>query len=289
MKRLKKLAASSAVTMTALVLAVALLGFSGIGGARAALTYYSEDYVSTMQLQEIGVTLQENGATVATGHEVGAESDRRTSNPLLARLKLPGEGEATVDVAENEPFRLGTHYVEVLDVFNPTANGVVKDAANITQYVRVTIYRYWAKVTDTTSTKHTELKPSYIQLWLNGADGNAVNLDTEAGVKALADNGWLVDTDATTTERLVLYYNKPVKPEGVDGSTGLTNPFADHFSIDPIVGLLVNDKNEFLYKDMDFCLEIRVDAVQDHNAEDAIRSAWGANVTISEDGTLSLG
>ena len=278
MKRLKKLAASSAVTMAALVLAVALLGFSGIGGARAALTYYSEDYVSTMQLQEIGVTLRENGATVATGREVGKEEDQRTSNPLLANLKLQGEGEAIVDVAKNEPFQLGTHYLEVLDVFNPTANNVVDGASNITQYVRVTIYRYWAKVTGTSSIKYTELDSSLIQLWLNGE-----NLDTELGAAALAANGWLVDTTATTAERLVLYYAEPVAPGGT------TNPFADHFSIDPEAGLLVDEDNEFLYKDMDFCLEIKVDAVQDHNAEDAIRSAWGANVTISEDGTLSLG
>lgn len=286
MKRLKKLAASSAVTMAALVLAVALLGFSGIGGARAALTYYSEDYVSTMQLQEIGVTLRENSATVATGREVGSPV---SSKPLLYDLKLPdtspdAEPGAIVDVAKNEPFQLGTHYVEVLDVFNPTANGVVKDAVNITQYVRVTIYRYWAKVDDTTSEKHTELDSKLIQLWLDGE-----NLDTEAGAAALAAKGWLVDTTATTAERMVLYYTMPVEPKGTNGSDGTTACFADHFSIDPDAGLLVNDKNEFLYKDMDFCLEIKVDAVQDHNAEDAIRSAWGVNVTIGEDGTLSLG
>ena len=37
-----------------------------------------------------------------------------------------------------------------------------------------------------------------------------------------------------------------------------------------------------------FNLEAHVDAVQTHNAQDAIKSAWGVNVNVSSDGTLSL-
>ena len=37
-----------------------------------------------------------------------------------------------------------------------------------------------------------------------------------------------------------------------------------------------------------FCVEAKVDAVQEHNAQDAIWSAWGRRVNIAEDGTLSF-
>ena len=37
-----------------------------------------------------------------------------------------------------------------------------------------------------------------------------------------------------------------------------------------------------------FVLEAEVDAVQTHNAADAIRSAWGVEVTLEEDGALRL-
>ena len=37
-----------------------------------------------------------------------------------------------------------------------------------------------------------------------------------------------------------------------------------------------------------FEIEAEVDAVQTHNAEDAIKSAWGVDVSVSEDGALSL-
>ena len=37
-----------------------------------------------------------------------------------------------------------------------------------------------------------------------------------------------------------------------------------------------------------FTLEVQVDAVQTHNAADAIKSAWGVDATVAEDGTLSI-
>ena len=37
-----------------------------------------------------------------------------------------------------------------------------------------------------------------------------------------------------------------------------------------------------------FILEAEVDAVQTHNAQDAIRSAWGVEVSVDENGRLSL-
>ena len=35
-------------------------------------------------------------------------------------------------------------------------------------------------------------------------------------------------------------------------------------------------------------IEIKIDAVQSHNAQDAIKSAWGVDVNIDSQGTLSL-
>ena len=41
------------------------------------------------------------------------------------------------------------------------------------------------------------------------------------------------------------------------------------------------------YDGLQFCVEASVDALQEHNAEDAILSAWGRKVSISN-GSLSL-
>ena len=47
-------------------------------------------------------------------------------------------------------------------------------------------------------------------------------------------------------------------------------------------------KTTYKYNGYMFVLEAEVDAVQTHNAEDAIKSAWGVDVNIAPDGTLSL-
>lgn len=49
------------VTVLLLAAAAVLLVGSGVGSARAALTYYSENYSVQMNMQSIGVSLTENG------------------------------------------------------------------------------------------------------------------------------------------------------------------------------------------------------------------------------------
>jgi hypothetical protein len=113
-------------------------------------------------------------------------------------------------------------------------------------------------------------------------DLNLVNLGSD----------WILDESASTPERTVLYYNRVL-------NAGDTTPlFADTISIDDSLAVKVTQKVETLggyttittvydYDGVSFCIEAEVDAVQEHNAEDAIWSAWGRRVNIS-DGTLSL-
>ena len=86
MKQLRRLLSSPAVTVGAFALAACLLAFSTIGGTRAALTYYSENYVSTVQMHELGVSLVENGAVVATGNAVTSARAAREGEQMSALL-----------------------------------------------------------------------------------------------------------------------------------------------------------------------------------------------------------
>ena len=47
------------------IAAVLLLG-SGVGSARAALTYYSDQHSASMDMSTIGVSLKENGKVVSS-------------------------------------------------------------------------------------------------------------------------------------------------------------------------------------------------------------------------------
>jgi hypothetical protein len=140
------------------------------------------------------------------------------------------------------------------------------------QYARVAIRRYWAD--EETGEKKTALDPDLIEL-------------------NLTDSGWIEDENASTDERIVLYYSRILAP-------GETAPlFADSLVIDPSVANLVTEQRTgsggyttittpYDYDGARFVLDVEADAVQTHNAAEAIRSAWGVDVHVAEDGSLSL-
>ena len=252
MKRIKKFIKSPTATMLAFILAVGLLLFSGIGGARAALTYFSETYVSRVQMSNIGVTLLENGKEISK-RDYNKTSDgtwNESTGVLLGNM-----------LEKDEKFKIGKKYKEELNVRN---------SGTIDQYVRVSIYKYWVSKDD----KQQTLSPELIDLHL-------VNVGSD----------WLLDESASTKERTVLYYSKLL------GEGETTSLFADTIKVDemiatkvtqyPVEGKKSTIRTVYDYDGMQFCVEAKVDAVQDHNAEDAAWSAWGRRVTVNNE-TLSL-
>lgn len=254
MKRLKRFIKSPTATMLAFLLAVGLLLFSTIGGARAALTYFSDTYVSRVQMSNIGVTLLENGNAISK-RDYNKTSDgtwNESTGVLLADM-----------LDKDEEFKVGKRYKEELNV---------QDSGTIDQYVRVSIYKYWVQKDD----KQQTLSPGLIDL-------NLVNVGSD----------WILDETSSTDERTVLYYSKLLR----EGET--TSLFADSIKVDKMVASKVTEtivkedgnkktiKTTYDYDGMQFCVEAKVDAVQNHNAEDAIWSAWGRRVTVNND-TLSL-
>ena len=69
--------------------------------------------------------------------------------------------------------------------------------------------------------------------------------------------------------------------------------FADSLRIDPAVAEIVTKESDgvsYDYQGLEFRIKVDVDAVQTHNAADAILSSWGREVDNSgadEDGVLS--
>lgn len=232
-----------------------LLLLSTVGSTRAALTYYSENYEMRIDVSSIGVSLVENGEVVSYRNYVNNEW-REETGELLTKL-----------LAEGETLALGRRYPEALSVRN---------SGSIDSYVRVILYRSWTK---DGKNADTELSPELIGLNFLG-------------------NGWVVDESASTRERTVLYYT------GVLESGAETPPLCDILQIDPEIGTKMaetrtpvyeNGKKvgetvttSFAYDGYRFNLKAEVDAVQTHNAVDAIKSAWGVDVVIREDGTLEL-
>ncbi len=258
---------SPITTIGAFSLAAILLVFSGIGGARSALTYFSETYASRVQMFDIGVTLEEN---VETKGEAAAVSYRDYNSAADGTWsEATGELLTTMlEDAKDNVLVVGKKYPEAL---------TIKNSGNINQFARVTIYKYWSdnagnKISSASNDykwKTMQLAPSWIDLHL-------VNLDS----------AWLLDEKASTEERTVLYYNKLLN------AGDRSEPFTDTLKIDEKVGQALNQTREesdgytkitttYIYDKYRFTIEVTVDAVQEHNAQDAIKSAWGRDVTIS--------
>lgn len=167
-------------------------------------------------------------------------------------------------LAEGEELTLGKSYEEEIGVLNSGA---------IDTYVRVILTKSWQ---DADGMKDATLSPELIDL----------NLVT--------GNGWVIDEEASTPERTVLYFTD-ILPVGVE-----TPALSDTLNIDPAIGTKMIktesvDGNgyktityDYEYDGYSFVVEAEVDAVQTHNAADAIKSAWGVDVNVAADGSISL-
>ncbi|MEE1163913.1 MAG: hypothetical protein UHU21_09480 [Lachnospiraceae bacterium] len=274
MKKLKKWITSPAATIALFAVAAGLLLFTTIGSARAALRIFSDTYKGRVELQDIGVTLLEKSGK--------PDSEAR---PVASRDYKSGsqdEWEGNVEgvllenlLAEGEVFVPGKAYTEEISCAN---------TGTIDEYVRITIYKYW---TDSEGNKvltkdkesgltTQELTPELIRFTFPNEDC------------------WILDSEnsAETEERQIYYYNKLLKAGTDTKDTPLTGTLTIDESVTRSVSKVISDGGKTIttsydYDGWKFCVEATVDAVQDHNAEDAIRSAWGRDVTVS-DGTLSL-
>lgn len=271
MKRLRKLMDSPKATMTVFGIAAVLLLSSTIGGARAARIYGEENFRTDIETTAISTALVEEIA--------GKESEGEGRSLNLLEGMIP----------EGEKIKPGKKYAEKLSVEN---------TGETEQYVRVTVYKYWTKEAQTGAgadaaknqrEKDRDANPAYIKLHLlasnAGAEGiNALEQEADPAAGG-ADAIWIIDWDASSEERTVLYCTKPIKP-------GERAAFMDGLTIDSTVAGIIktgaDGKQSYAYKDLSFEVKAEVDAVQPRHAEEAILSAWGREVKIDGDGNLSL-
>ena len=235
-------------TYLLLALAMILLLGSAIGSTRAALTYYSENYTAEITVSQIGVSLLENGEAVSSRDYDRDEWKVNTNNGSAA-----GGALLTKMLAQDEKLALNKEYEERL---------TVKNSGSIDEYVRVRIYRYWMK----DGRKVTTLSPDLIDL-------NLVNGDS-----------W-VKSPYETAECMELFH------KGILKSGEETAAFADTIRIDGAVAAEAKVEQNgstitttYKYDGVEFHVDVEVDAVQTHNAQDAMKSAWG--VDASELGIL---
>ncbi len=240
MKKFKEFLSKPAVTAVLFALALLLLGSSTVAGARAALNIQSEYYNSEVELYDIGVALIEKQADDSFKVVAGKNALMGETSQIGAAIKADGK------------LLPGKTYSEVL---------AVRNTAEINEYVRVSVFKYWQ---DANGNKVPEMDSKWIKLGF------------------VTGNGWTIDNSSTTEERTMLYYGTDIAP-GMD-----TTPFLSTVTIDDTVLTKVSQstsvengvtviRTTYIYNGNRFCIDVIVDSVQDHNAEQAKISAWGVN------------
>lgn len=208
--------------------------------AQAALNKQSETYEATLELTSLNVGLTENGASVSDGGE------------LLTNL-----------VPDGENLSFGKWYDEALAAKNTPDP---ETGTGQPEYVRVVINKYWL---DDKGDKATNLDPALIEL-------------------NLVEEGWTVVKDPNSSEQVILYSKEPV-------ALNDSLVFMDRLRVsakilgeaevktysqeDADTGGTYSrySTTVYTYDNYKFGISVEVDAVQTHNAADAIKGAWGVD------------
>lgn len=239
MERLKKFLSASRLNVVIFVLAASLVLAATIGAASATIVYLAETYGSEVDMAQIGVTLMENGNDISRRDYTGKDDSWVEETGTLLENMLTATG---------GELKMNHQYEEQLSVRN---------SGSIDVYVKVTIYQYWE---DKNGTKIANVDP----LW---PDMPLCDLNIPTG------KGWIEDVNARTTERTVLIYQYILE---AGDSTQL---FADTICFSGNVAGIFDENRDYVYNGARFVLRVDVDAVQVHNAEGAIQSAWGINMS----------
>lgn len=251
---LKSVMRSPLITVVIFVLAAALLGFGTIGAVQAAPRLQSHDYQAEVKLTNIETALTENGKV------------REGDNDLLTTF-LADNGDSELKIGKTYPYKLGVR------------NVADADSGGIEQHVRVTVHKFWA-LTDNGNPLTYDGKP----LNPNSAEGKAYSLDPALIELHFVEGGegdhWIIDEDASTDERTVLYYSGILEP-GQD-SPAFTDTLTINGKVVTDVKRLADGSDEFNYEGVQFRIKATVDAVQTHNGEAALDGTWGQHKYVEK-------
>ena len=221
--------------------------------------------IAMMLVSAVGITR----AALTETETYDSQIDMKNIGVILQENGLEVEGDNLLfEFARGDygKFKIGVTYPELITVQN---------SGDIDEYVRVIVRKYWCDNTDGGS-KNNELDPKYIELVFNEED-------------------WIKDENASTDEREVFYYKKILKPGTDTESAEISAPLITDLKISTEVKQIVDIQmvdgkpyGTYAYDGKWFGMDVEVDAVQTHHAQDAIKSAWGVDATVDEAaGTLT--
>ena len=280
---------------TLVLLAVTALLFCGGGfaGTKAARTYFSNDYTAGFELDHLQVHLIENGVDVCHDNNKSIYTVHRT-NDKVAQEKIPKYKGDLVGYLGYKNENKDAHY-EDTPAYKVGTPGKVdpgrtykeelsaRNGNNVDEYVRIIVRKYWV---DKQGNKSTKMDPALIKLTYKGSDYN--------------NSAWAVNPKEHTVESDT-YYLKNKLGAGADSAL-----LFNELTIDGSVAELGNMKvitdevtrpdgqivkvitYSYYYDDFTFYIEADVQAIQTHNATDAVKSLWGVSNVSAGNGKVTV-
>ena len=264
----------------ALLAATAVL-FSGGGyvGTRAALNYFSNELTAGFELDHMQVHLLENGKDVCLGKNADPKERDKYRGNLVEYLGYTNDSHDSKVAAytQGTPGKVepGRKYREELQAQN---------SSDYDEYVRIIIRKYWV---DKGGNKSPVMDPALIKLTYNGSPYNS--------------DAWALNKEEQTEESNTYYL------KNVLGKNATSDPLFNELTIDRKVYELGNKETtttttqheddgtlvtvityRYDYDDFTFYIEADVQAIQTHNASDALKSLWGVNNVSAGNGTLTV-
>ena len=275
---MKKKTSLSKLTIGLLLASLVMLGVGGAMSTKAALTYFSEDYISDFELDHLHVHLIENGVDVC--HENNGDETVHGAKKYKGNL-VEYLGYKNDEHYEDAPgYKLGTPgTVEPGKTYKEEIS--CSNGQDINQYVRLTVKKYWVK----DGKKNTKLSPDLIKLTYNGKEYNS--------------DLWQVNSAEHTTESDTYYLTKMLPANEASGL--LFNELTIDKSVADKANMTVSEKETkegsktvkvvtytYDYNDYTFYIEANVQAIQTHNVNDAIESLWGVTNVTAADGIVTV-
>lgn len=261
-------------TLIPLVIALALVLGGSIGAfglTSSGLPFESQDYRAQFYLNHLQVHLLENGRDVCGGHNT-LDGESKVSGDLVQQL-----GYSRADNADGKEI-LGS--VEPGKLYKEEI--AARNGQDVPIYVRVTIRKYWMNKSsdDGELVKATDLSPDKIGL--------------KYGKSAYNKDDWFINESESTAEQTTYYCRNQVDADSE------SEPLFDSLVIDNTVMKKEKEsettdedtgvttiKYKYTYDGYAFFIKADVQAIQTHNANDAIHSQWGVYDIVEDNGTLS--
>ncbi len=268
-------------TLALLAATAVLFGGGSYAGTRAALGFFSNELTAGFELDHMQVHLLENGDDVCLGKNADPKETDKYRGNLVEYLGYENDQQNSSHYNEAAAYTLGKpgkvepgrKYTEKLQARNSNT---------VDEYVRIIIRKYWV---DKNGNKSPVMDPALIKLTYDGSPYNS--------------GAWAVNSKEHTKESDT-YYLKTVL-----GGDETSAPLFNELTIDREVANLANVHTtttttqtesgkvtvityRYDYDDFTFYIEADVQAIQTHNASDALKSMWGVNNVSAGNGTLTV-